>query len=118
MVNIGGAGKGKLFAYDVDVSRAFRAEKGQAIITLREPSTQEYLALAKATESKEPENAIEIILKLIVGTTIQVSAEDPSPVNLDVLKQAVKDNGTLYLFLYQEWQKMLPFDARTSERGP
>lgn len=109
MVSIGKTGKG-IFSYDVDVSKVFKARKGEAIITLREPTTKEYLQIAQLSKDGDAEKTVDIVVGLVVATTIAVSDEDKSPVNLDILRQYLKDNGSLYLTLYQEWQKMLPFD--------
>jgi hypothetical protein len=107
-------GKGKnLFSYDVDVSRFFRANKKEAIITLREPTTLEYQKIARLSKMENPDSDTEmvnLILGLIDKTTIKAEEEKDDPVNLDYLKQFIKDNGSLYLLLYQEWQKQLPFD--------
>jgi hypothetical protein len=111
MVSIGGAGKGKLFSYDVDVSKAFHAKPGEAIITIAEPSTAEYLAMQKAVEAKNPKEALEIVLGLVRGTNIQTSDDNPEPAGMELLKATLRDNGTLYLYLFQEWQKMLPLDS-------
>lgn len=113
MVSIGGKGKG-LFHYDVDVSRAFKVKKGEAIISLREPTSKEYMNIARLSKDLDKEqNATEtqdIVLGLIDGTTIKAEDGKDDPVDLDFLRQFVRENGSLYLHLYQEWQKMLPFD--------
>ncbi len=113
-VSIGNAGKG-LFHYNVDVSKVFGAEKGEAIISLREPTSKEYLKIAALSKEISIDNAIEameLVLKLIDGTTIKAEEGSDEPVALDYLRQFLKDNGSLYLFMYQEWQKMLPFGER------
>jgi hypothetical protein len=111
MASIGSKGKG-LFSYDVDVSKAFHAKKGDAIITLREPTSKEYLLLAQVNKKDTPEEAIETVIGLITATTIKAEEGKDEPVALDYLRQVIKDNGSLYIVLYQEWQKLLPFDRQ------
>jgi hypothetical protein len=114
MVSIGGKDRG-IFHYDVDVSRAFRAKKGEAIISIREPTSREYLkiaALSKEIDEEKNAETIDLVCGLIIGTTIRAEEGKDDLVNLDYLRQYVKDNGSLYLHLYQEWQKLLPFDKR------
>lgn len=109
MVSIGKTGKG-VFSYDVDVSKVFKARKGEAIITLREPTTKEYLQIASLSKDGDAEKTVDLVIGLVVGTTILAEDGGKETVNLDYLKQYLKDNGSLYLTMYQEWQKMLPFD--------
>lgn len=115
MVSIGNRGKG-LFHYDVDVSKFFKAKKGEAIIQIREPTSQEYLLLASLSKEFDEEKnsqAIDLICGLIIGTTIKEGDDSPGAIDLNKLRLFICENGTLYLHMYQEWQKMLPLDRRT-----
>lgn len=105
---IGQAEKKGFFKYDVDVSAAFGESDGEAVITLREPTADEMLGIGECAQKNNLRGIIPILIGCIVGTNIKTD-ESGALVNVDWLKQYMKDHGSVALTLWGRWQAMLPF---------